>query len=70
MMRNKASKEDMDKVMDLLMQVWQKYPHQRLGQVLLNISARIYGVTSTNVLWNLDENELIHDLEDILTNGW
>lgn len=69
-MRNKATPENIDKVLILLGKAWKEYPHQRLGQVLLNISRNVHGETDKNVLWNMDEDELIMNLEDLLKCGW
>ena len=70
MMRNKATPEKIDEVLALLAKAWKEHPEQRLGQLLLNISRNMYGTTDKSVLWNLDEDALILNLEDLLKHGW
>ena len=58
-MREKASPEDIERVVAALQRLWLTQPQQRLGQLLLNLARDASGNTDKNVLWNLDEDELL-----------
>jgi ABC-type sugar transport system ATPase subunit len=67
-MREKSSPEERAAVLALVAKAWEMYPHMRLGQILLNLSAQ--GENTEQVLWNLDEYDLLLRLEDLLKHGW
>lgn len=70
-MREKASPEDMNRVLVKLICLWEKYPHQRLGQLMLNLTRQYSeGETNKHVLWNLDEQELLNAIDHVREHGW
>jgi hypothetical protein len=62
-MRSKASREDINRLTFALRALWLKHPHQRLGQLLLNLARNERGETDHHVLWNLDEHALLKRIE-------
>lgn len=69
-MREKTTEAQIDNVLNLVKELWNRYPHQRLGQVLLNVCRTSYGSMDRAVLWNLDEDDLRVALKDVLDHGW
>lgn len=60
-MRNKATPEQIDRVLEDLREIWLSSPEQRLGQLVLNL-VYLRGVQQENVvnrLWNMDEEEFL-----------
>ena len=58
-MRARATPEDIERVIAALQRLWLLHPQQRLGQILLNLSRDPMTQPDLNVLWNMDEDELL-----------
>lgn len=50
-------------VMASLQKEWEKFPHLRLGQLLLNLARNQQGATDKHVLWTMEDTELLRRLE-------
>ncbi len=49
--------------LEALANAWERDPHQRLGQLLLNVSRRD-GMTDKQALWNMRDSEITRRLEE------
>ncbi len=54
-----------EKVIGKLRQLWQSYPDQRLGQLVINLAPN-----GADDLWSMEEPELEKKIDGILEHGW
>ncbi len=52
-----------DKVLDIIREIWEKNPDLRLGQLLLNL------VSDANILYWVEDEELIKGLKNMYLNS-
>jgi uncharacterized protein YihD (DUF1040 family) len=50
-------------VLTALQKEWEKSPHLRLGQLLLNMARNEQGATDKHVLWTMEDTELLRRLD-------
>jgi hypothetical protein len=64
-MRAKASPQDIEHVLAAVQRLWLECPHQRLGQLLINL-AQVMGAhegDTEHFLWNMDEDDILHAIK-------
>ena len=53
-----------DRILNLLGEIWKKHPDQRMGQLLIN-----YGLINDNMeSWNIEDDEMEAQLKFALSN--
>lgn len=69
-MRERATPSDILRVLWVLEELWLKYPEQRLGQILLNLTRASDGSVDATRLWNADEDALDDRAAEVIERGW
>jgi hypothetical protein len=67
-MNNKTSTQE--KVLSEILTLWNKYPQQRLGQLLLNfIFTGKTNDLNDRSMWEMDEKEIVSKVKNELSKG-
>lgn len=68
-MRQRATNQEISDVLNHIRVLWERFPEQRLGQLLLNLTRNEWGETDKNKLWNADELTLMIAAVEAMKTG-